>query len=374
MRNVYFLSKQNLSSHIYPDLCKLMMLQIENNNELIIAEKSSTLKPAALEKTSTPRSAYGSYTNSKSASDFLDSIASVIKKSLFEELNSSIYWSIMIDEANSIDNDKYLAIVGKYIVNNIPYMRYLGMINLESTTAENIYNQILSFCISNEISYHKIIHFGGDGASNMTGNKNGVATRLKKINPFMSSIHCISHWLHLAGKDASDEVEYFQKYERILQNLYSYFSRSHKRLNLLKLMQEINDEPTLKVLNLCDTQWLSLSNSVHNLHQIMNSVLAALNDDMLEGDEHASVLFGQLDQDFISATMFLADLMNILKRLIKIFQLDNLSLSQYKPNIDAAIKEIIAEFIGDGEVLPNHGMILKNYLEENYLHLLKITY
>ena len=98
MRNVYFLSKQNLSSHIYPDLCKLMMLQIENNNELIIAEKSSTLKPAALEKTSTPRSAYGSYTNSKSASDFLDSIASVIKKSLFEELNSSIYWSIMIDE------------------------------------------------------------------------------------------------------------------------------------------------------------------------------------------------------------------------------------------------------------------------------------
>ena len=56
-----------------------------------------------------------------------------------------------------------------------------------------------------------------------------------------------------------------------------------------------------------------------------------------------------------------------MKRLIKIFQLDNLSLSQYKPNIDAAIKEIIAEFIGDGEVLPNHGMILKNYLEKNYL-------
>ena len=64
----------------------------------------------------------------------------------------------MIDEANSIDS-KYLAIVGKYIVNNIPYMRYLGMINLESTTAGNIYNQILSFCTSNEISYHKIIHF-----------------------------------------------------------------------------------------------------------------------------------------------------------------------------------------------------------------------
>ena len=239
------------------------------------------------------------------------------------------------------------------------------MIDLESTTAENIYNQILSFCTSNKISYHKIIHFGSDGASNMTGNQTGVARRLKEINPFMTSIHCISHRLHLAGKDASNEVEYFQKYEQVLQNLYSYFSKSHKRQDLLKLMQEINDEPTLKVLKLCETRWLSLSNSVHNLHQIMNSVLAALNEDMLDGDKHANVLLGQLDHNFIVATMFLADLTNILKRLIKIFQLDNLSLSQYKPNIDATIKEITMEFIGDSEVLPNYGIIFKNYLEIN---------
>jgi hypothetical protein len=366
MRSVYFLSKKNLSSNIYSDLCELITLQFENNNHLVISEKTSTLKPATLKKNSTPRSTHGGYTNFKAASDFLDSIASVIKESLFEELNSSIYWSIMIDEANSIDNSKYLAIVGKYIVNNIPYMRYLGMINLESTTAGNIYNQILSFCTSNEISYHKIIHFGSDGASNMTGNQTGVATRLKEINPFMTSIHCISHRLHLAGKDASDEVEYFQQYEKVLRSLYSYFSRSHKRQDLLKLMQEINDEPTLKVLNLCDTRWLSLSSSVYNLHQIMNSVIAALNDDMLEGDGHARVLLEKLDCDFISVTMFLADLTNILKRLIKIFQSDNLSLSQYKPNIDATIKEITAEFIGDGEISPNYGMIFKNYLVQNH--------
>jgi hypothetical protein len=361
IRIIYFCSKQNISLDTYPDLCDLMSLQIENN----ISDKVSTLKPASIEKLLTSKSKYGSHTNAHSALDFLDSITSIIKKSLFEELNSSDYWSIMIDETNSIDNNKYLAIVGKYIVNNIPYLRYLGMINLKSTTAENIYNQILSFCISNEISYHKIIHFGSDGASNMIGNKTGVATRLKKINPFMSSIHCISHRLHLAGKDASDEIEYFQEYEKVLRSLYSYFSKSHKRQNLLKLMQEINNEPTLKVLKLCDTRWLSLSNSVHNLHQIMNSVVDALNDDILEGDEHASILFGQLDHDFITATMFLADLTNILKKSIKIFQLDNLTLSQYKPKINATIKEITEAFIGDGEVPPSYGIIFKNYLERN---------
>ena len=158
-----------ISLNTYPNLCKLTSLQIENNKKLIISDKISTLKPASLEKSSPSKSKYGSYNNHMSGIDFLDSIAYTIKKSLFEELNSSIYWSIMIDETNSVDDDKYLVIVGKYIVNNIPYMRYLGMVNLDSTDGENIFNQIIIFCNTKEISYDKIIHFGSDGASNMTG-------------------------------------------------------------------------------------------------------------------------------------------------------------------------------------------------------------
>src|SRR5437016_3665679 len=114
---------------IYPGLCNLMSLQTENN----ISNKISTLKPASLEKPSKSKSKYGSYKNSIAGFDFLDSIASVIKNSLFDELNSSPYWSVMIDEANSVDDDKYLAIVGKCIANNMPIMRYLVLINLYYT-------------------------------------------------------------------------------------------------------------------------------------------------------------------------------------------------------------------------------------------------
>ena len=171
MRTSYFCSKNNISLNTYPGLCSLISLQIENSNELIISDNASTLKPASLEKPSPSKSKYGSYNNHISGFDFLDSIAYTIKKSLFEELNSSVYWSIMIDETNSVDNDKYLAIVGKYIINNIPYMRYLGMVNLDSTNSESIFDQIKSFCASKGISYHNIIHFGSDGASNMIGMK-----------------------------------------------------------------------------------------------------------------------------------------------------------------------------------------------------------
>jgi hypothetical protein len=169
MRNIYFCSKNNIPLSTYSDLCDLISLQIENNNGLIISDNMFTLKPASLEKPLPSKSKYGSYNNRISGFDFLDSIVHVIKISLFEELNSSVNWSIMIDETNSVDDDKYLAIVGKYIINNIPYMRYLGMVNLDSTDGEGIFNQIKSFCTLNEISYHNIIHFGSDGASNMIG-------------------------------------------------------------------------------------------------------------------------------------------------------------------------------------------------------------
>jgi len=97
----------------------------------------------------------------------------------------------------------------------------------------------------------------------------------------------------------------------------------------------------------------------------MNSVLAAINDDVLEGDKQAEFLLDQLDQEFISATMFLADLTNMLKKLINIFQLENLSVSKFSFHLNNTIREITSEFIGYEEVQPNYGTIFNNYLNES---------
>jgi hypothetical protein len=97
----------------------------------------------------------------------------------------------------------------------------------------------------------------------------------------------------------------------------------------------------------------------------MNSVLSALNEN-IEGDKLAESLYEQLDDTFISATMYLADLTNILKNLINTFQLEHLSISNFKLQLDVTIKTIEAEFIGSEEIPPNYGTIFKKYLDNNY--------
>ncbi|RGB28343.1 hypothetical protein C1646_767908 [Rhizophagus diaphanus] len=204
----------------------------------------------------------------------------------------------MINESNTISDDKHLAIVVKYMINNIPYMCYLGMLNLEETDTFYIFN----------------------GASTMIGHRS-------------------------AGKDASLRVEYFKDYEKTLHKLYSYFSRSHKCQKILHIMQDINDEPMLELQNLIKTRWLFLSNVVGSLHKIMDSVLSSLNENSLAGKKTAENLILLLDKNFIIVTIFLADLTTVLKRLINVFQSDYVSLSHLKPHLKMAINSISEYFI-----------------------------
>ena len=102
----------------------------------------------------------------------------------------------------------------------------------------------------------------------------------------------------------------------------------------------------------------------------MKSVLSTLDDYIEEGDGLAKALYEQLDDNFISATMYLADLTNILKKLINTFQLEHLSISHFKLQLDITIKTIETEFIGSEETPPNYGTIFKKYLDDNYNFIL----
>ncbi|CAG8457899.1 11277_t:CDS:2, partial [Cetraspora pellucida] len=54
--------------------------------------------------------------------------------------------------------------------------------------------------------------------------RNGVAIQLKKQNPFLTEHHCISHRLALACEDAAETIPYMHTYNKLVGNLYTYFT------------------------------------------------------------------------------------------------------------------------------------------------------
>ncbi|CAG8848957.1 46478_t:CDS:2, partial [Gigaspora margarita] len=115
--------------------------------------------------------------------------------------------------------EKHLVIVTQYMSLNVPVIRYIYVMKLEDCRAEYIFETLKNF---------------------------------------------------ISNKDLN------------IENIASTMMVAHisECLNL-KMIQETNDEPQLCLLNIINTWWLSMSNTVHNLHQILDSVKDALNHDFI---------------------------------------------------------------------------------------------
>ena len=96
-------------------------------------------------------------------------ITSIIKQELYQEINNSLFWNIMIDETTFISDEKHLAIVLKYILHNVLVLRYIRLIELESCTTDSIISQILKFIQDNELNLNKLIHFSSDDVFTIVG-------------------------------------------------------------------------------------------------------------------------------------------------------------------------------------------------------------
>ncbi|CAB5369683.1 unnamed protein product [Rhizophagus irregularis] len=81
--------------------------------------------------------------------------------------------------------------------------------------------------------------------------------------------------------------------------------------------------------------------------------------------DRTSQLISSLDPNFIISTMFLADLMYILIKMIKMFQRDHIDLSELKHSLETTISAIKAQFIGIEKVSPTYGTILHQYMDDN---------
>ncbi|CAG8763530.1 15065_t:CDS:2, partial [Gigaspora rosea] len=366
----------------FPDLIELTNLQVQNQIELIYDKPPITVAPSifgpkriSLNTASEPSlnnqlSNYATYDNPKAGAEFLHAIAAVIEEDILAEVRKSPSWSILIDESNTITYDKTCSIVSKHIVENIPVLRYLGLIKLDETNAEAIVNSLKNFLIAKMLDTQKLMHFGSDGASVIIGNKTGVATRLKEINPFMTNCHCIAYRLNLVGKDSAEEVSYFKGYEFTLKEIYAYFAPSHQKWKHFKLFQSLdNEDPQLSILRVVSTRWLSLSNAVSNLHQIIFSIKdalydKALNDSCVKTRHRAKALYDDIDSKFILATKYLADLLSIISKLTKIFQSDYVALSDVYKQLNVAIESITLEFTGyeDDDIAPTCGYFLREYI------------
>ena len=274
------------------------------------------------------------YGSEQSMHEMLSAISDTLEDTILQEVCASPYYAIIMDQSTNLSTVKQLGVVVQYLSMETAtlqcrFLKLLDMSQYVHATAENIVDCLTKYLdtASPSPSSRKLAGASSDGASVMLGEENGVMARLKAKVPGLIVTHCAAHRVALAACDAANAEPWFRKFEKSLNQVYTFFSRSSARTAELKEMQSLLDHPQLKLQRSTDTRWLSLENAVTALRRCFKPVKAVLEHEGAEGEATAIGLSVQLSKpEYIITLYLLSDVLDILSSLSCVCQSVDLNL------------------------------------------------
>ena len=224
IRTAYTVAKSHMPISMYAELCELQLC-----NDTCLTKNL--------------------YQEDSACTEFITLISQSLDDSLIEKLRQSPALGLMIDESTDLGMEKHLIVFINYLDKGILQTSYLTLIKLTAADANVVFSSLVGYLRACDIDIRKVYGFSSDGAAVMVGKQNGVAQRLKNENEYMLSMHCVAHKLALSSLDAAKSIKEVSYFEGMLHSIHSFFNRSSKRLEHLRLWQDILDDPKVKPLS-----------------------------------------------------------------------------------------------------------------------------
>ena len=144
----------------------------------------------------------------------------------------------------------------------------------------------------------------------------------------------------MAASDTAKAFPWFARFEKILSQVYTFFSRSSVHTAQLVEMQTVLNHPQLRLQKPTVTRWMSLENAVDALRKCFRSVKLVLDAEANDGDATALGLAMELGKpEFIALLYLLSDILWTVSRLSIAFQSPKLHLL----GIEKLLKGYLAE-------------------------------
>lgn len=127
------------------------------------------------------------YKNRMAASSFITSISSVIQSSVVESINSTDYFSILVDGSTDISVTEQEIVYVRMLKDGRPVSVLLGLMAVKSGAAINIAAELDVFLTGLGIQNWKakLVGLGTDGASVNVGSQGGLGAILRREIPHL---------------------------------------------------------------------------------------------------------------------------------------------------------------------------------------------
>ncbi|KAL5022803.1 hypothetical protein ScPMuIL_001958 [Solemya velum] len=363
IKTVFWMASENLPLSKYEGLMGLMKdLEVPKLECLKVSERID-------------------YTSYYTANEILAAISDQIEEEVDQKIRDSPFITLLSDESTDITNTKRMTINAR-IVNpktSVPETLYLRDLEYEDGTGEGLATVLWEEVCSRGIPPSKVIGFGSDGASVMTGEGKGVKGRLLQHNPHMIHIHCMAHRLALCTSQAAADIPMLKKYQEWLTSLFYNLKVSATRENELHKVQAVLDSPVLKYKEIHAVRWLSCFQAVEAVYRTLDPLIVYFHQRNAAKDPKAKGLMKVMaSTQFVYITYLLMDVLPIVSRLCLQLQAQDLDVAKAKVSLDQCLSDLDA-YREDRQLFPTHiehfdtDVVLKEEKYEFKGHLLAST-
>lgn len=164
------------------------------------------------------------------------------------------YYSLVIDESTDCTIIKNLAIVIR-VFDKVCKDRFLRLVPITDSTADGIFKATTECLNELSIPIQNMVGFTSDNCAVMTGDSNGVRSKLKLVVPSLFGNGCICHILHLVTCAAAKEMPNY--IDTLIIQINSHFCNSSVRRQEFQEFQQYFGTEEHKILKYAQTRWLS---------------------------------------------------------------------------------------------------------------------
>lgn len=173
------------------------------------------------------------YISPEITNEIISLFGQMVLRQILEDINSSNVFSIIADEATDIAHNELMCIVVRWVDSSYDiYETPLGLIQVPNTKALTLFSVIKDVLLRCSLPLSNCIGQAYDGASCMSGVRNGVQALVRKEISHCLYVHCFAHSLNLCIQDVTKKCNLVRNTMDFIYQLVQLIKFSPKRLSL----------------------------------------------------------------------------------------------------------------------------------------------
>ena len=162
-----------------------------------------------------------------------------VLRTILAQIKTSMWFALIADEASDISHNEHMCISIRWVNSRYEINEdSLGLIQLPDTKAETLFGVIKDVLVRCSLPIAVCIGQAYDGASNMSGIRNGVHALVKRETDRALYVHCFAHSLNLCVQELSKRIELIRNVMDFIYQLVQLIKFSPKRTTIFSTLKK----------------------------------------------------------------------------------------------------------------------------------------